>query len=79
MRWNAPVPKDKNAPENEGIGSKELKVMLARMEVAKTAKIGDMIPCANCGTKTEKRIDTKRFCQTQCRIDYHKKMKKVTA
>lgn len=65
---NAPVTSDRNVP----VTGDQIKTMLERWKRAGNAKVGDMIECATCGTETNKRIDTKRFCGTQCRIDYHR-------
>lgn len=50
--------------------------MKKRNKQAQLAKIGDTINCVTCGARTEKRIETKRFCSTPCRIEFHKLAKK---
>ena len=67
QKAHAPV-QDKNAP----VTAERLKTMIERWTKAGAAKVGDVIECATCGTGTEKRIDTKRFCSSQCRVDYHR-------
>lgn len=65
---NAPVIKNQNGHVAPG----QIKQMLERWKRADSAKVGDMIECATCGGDTEKRIDTKKFCGSGCRIEYHR-------
>ena len=49
----------------------DLKRVDERIELAKAAKIGQMIDCVWCGTPTKKRTDTKRFCKPKCRLAFN--------
>ncbi len=47
-----------SSPEGEG----KLKLLNARLAVAKSAKIGQTIACVNCGGKMQKRAEVHKFC-----------------
>ena len=68
---NVPVTKTK-----EGRTEALFREMKERNEEAQNAKIGDNIHCVTCGTETKKRIETKRFCSSSCRVEFHKLTKK---
>lgn len=61
----------------QGRATALLQEMKKRNNEAQAAKIGDTINCVTCGEETEKRIETKRFCSTSCRIEFHKLTKKL--
>lgn len=65
---DATVPESQDVP----VPKAQLAAMLERWRRAGSAKVGDMIECATCGGETEKRIDTKRFCSSVCRKEYHR-------
>lgn len=58
--------------ENIAVTGQRLLAMVERWRKAGAAKVGDSIDCATCGTETQKRTDTKRFCSTNCRMEYHR-------
>nr|CAA6801553.1 MAG: Unknown protein [uncultured Thiotrichaceae bacterium] len=82
---NVPVPdQDATVPKavqaasvkaDATVPKEQLTEMLERWKKAESAKVGDMIECATCGSQTEKRIDTKRFCSAICRKEYHRATK----
>lgn len=74
-RKNAPVTDNQNVP----VTPEQITTMLERWKRAGSAKVGDMIECATCGSETEKRIDTKRFCGSGCRIEFHRLTKGASA
>ena len=74
---NAPVQPVQDAGTGEGITREAIQAMLGRMQQAETAKVGENMACATCGTDTVKRTDTKRFCSNRCRRQYHKWVKET--
>lgn len=77
------LPAQKNEPiqsapaqDENGKGERvDLNAIKERLELANTAKVGDMFGCVFCGEETLKRIDTKRFCSKKCRNDFRKIVK----